>query len=165
MTIWSALWWVLLPDMLVFRKEKQYMERRWKDVQVGDFVKVMCNEIVPADLLLMHTSDPSGVCLIETSNLDGETNLKQRRALSGICVSVSDTLFPPMRSAFSSLCDWHFTIITRTTTSSTDMIYWTVTVKSSNTFLSQPVRTENTYLLDNIPKGLSAAVDSCLYTA
>lgn len=65
------------------------MERRWKDVHVGDFVKVVCNEIVCADLLLLHTSDPNGVCHIETANLDGETNLKQRRVVSGVCVSVS----------------------------------------------------------------------------
>uniref|UniRef100_A0A3B3HLB6 Phospholipid-transporting ATPase n=1 Tax=Oryzias latipes TaxID=8090 RepID=A0A3B3HLB6_ORYLA len=57
---------------------KHYIERRWKDVRVGDFVKVVCNETVPADLLLLHTSDPNNVCHIETSNLDGETNLKQR---------------------------------------------------------------------------------------
>uniref|UniRef100_A0A8C7ZYX8 Phospholipid-transporting ATPase n=1 Tax=Oryzias sinensis TaxID=183150 RepID=A0A8C7ZYX8_9TELE len=55
-----------------------YDVERWKDVRVGDFVKVVCNETVPADLLLLHTSDPNNVCHIETSNLDGETNLKQR---------------------------------------------------------------------------------------
>ncbi|KAI3351840.1 hypothetical protein L3Q82_020667 [Scortum barcoo] len=74
-------------------KKKQFLERCWKDVRVGDFVKVVCNEIVPADLLLMHTSDPNRVCHIETSNLDGETNLKQRRAMSGLCVS--DPAFEP----------------------------------------------------------------------
>lgn len=64
------------------------MERRWKDVRVGDFVKVVCNEIVPADLLLLHTSDPASVCHIETANLDGETNLKQRRVVPSLCISV-----------------------------------------------------------------------------
>lgn len=70
------------------RKEKQFVERRWKDVRVGDFVKVVCNETIPADLLLLHTSDPNCVCHIETANLDGETNLKQRRAVPRICISV-----------------------------------------------------------------------------
>ncbi|KAI9539058.1 hypothetical protein NQZ68_009135 [Dissostichus eleginoides] len=81
------------PCFIYSRKEKQFSERSWKEVRVGDFVKVVSNEIVPADLLLLHTSDPNGVCHIETSNLDGETNLKPRRAVSGVCVS--DPEFEP----------------------------------------------------------------------
>ncbi|KAG7518105.1 putative phospholipid-transporting ATPase VB [Solea senegalensis] len=73
------------PCLIYSRKEEQFTERRWKDVRVGDFVKVFSNEIIPADLLLLHTSDPNRVCLIETANLDGETNLKQRRVVPGLC--------------------------------------------------------------------------------
>lgn len=74
------------------RGAKQFVKKRWKDVRVGDFVRVVSNEIVPADLLLLHTSDPNGVCHIETSSLDGETNLKQRRAMTGLCVVVRHLL-------------------------------------------------------------------------
>ncbi|XP_070769520.1 phospholipid-transporting ATPase VB [Enoplosus armatus] len=91
------------PCLIYSRKEKQFMERHWKDVRVGDFVKVVCHEIVPADLLLLYTSDPSGVCLIETANLDGETNLKQRKAMSGLCIS--DPEFEPESLTSVVVCE------------------------------------------------------------
>ncbi|XP_045580165.1 LOW QUALITY PROTEIN: phospholipid-transporting ATPase VB [Salmo salar] len=72
------------PCLIYSRKEGDFVERRWKDVRVGDFVKVVSNEILPADLLLLHTSDHNGVCHIETATLDGETNLKQRQVVPGL---------------------------------------------------------------------------------
>ncbi|XP_034530913.1 probable phospholipid-transporting ATPase VD [Notolabrus celidotus] len=65
-------------------KQKAYVQRCWKDVQVGDFVRLSSNEIIPADMLLLYSSDPRGVCYIQTSNLDGETNLKQRQVVSDL---------------------------------------------------------------------------------
>ncbi|KHJ32142.1 putative calcium transmembrane m [Erysiphe necator] len=53
----------------------------WKNVKVGDFVRLYNNDQIPADIVVLSTSDSDGVCYVETKNLDGETNLKIRYAL------------------------------------------------------------------------------------
>ncbi|KAL8581296.1 hypothetical protein ACOMHN_028322 [Nucella lapillus] len=68
------------------KSEGRYVKREWAHVYPGDFVHLSCNEIIPADILLVRSSDPAGVCHIETSNIDGENNLKQRQRVSGIGV-------------------------------------------------------------------------------
>uniref|UniRef100_A0A8C8DLZ2 Phospholipid-transporting ATPase n=1 Tax=Oryzias sinensis TaxID=183150 RepID=A0A8C8DLZ2_9TELE len=73
--------------------QKDYVDCCWKDVRVGDFVRLSCNEIIPADMVLLYSSDPRGVCYIETANLDGETNLKQRQVVSDL--PLQDSQFSP----------------------------------------------------------------------
>ncbi|CAL8298624.1 unnamed protein product [Boreogadus saida] len=71
-------------------KQKAYIDQHWQDVRVGDFIRLSCNEIIPADVLLLYSSDPRGICYIETANLDGETNLKQRRVVSDLPLQGSE---------------------------------------------------------------------------
>eukprot|EP00250_Pteridium_aquilinum_P021090 c25023_g1_i2 orf=602-4156(+) len=56
-----------------------FKKRRWKELSVGNIVKVDCDEFFPADLLFLFSQNPSGSCYVETANLDGETNLKMKR--------------------------------------------------------------------------------------
>ncbi|XP_056358393.1 phospholipid-transporting ATPase VB [Oenanthe melanoleuca] len=85
------------------REEHAYVEKCWKDVRVGDFVQLQCNEIVPADILLLYSSDQNGICHLETANLDGETNLKQRRVVMG--ASSQDTVYEPEFFQNTIICE------------------------------------------------------------
>jgi magnesium-transporting ATPase (P-type) len=48
---------------------------------VGDLLFVSKNESLPSDMLILASSAHQGMCYVSTMNLDGETNLKPRRAL------------------------------------------------------------------------------------
>ncbi|PWY72960.1 phospholipid-translocating P-type ATPase [Aspergillus heteromorphus CBS 117.55] len=62
--------------------QARFKRQHWKDVNVGDFVRLYNGDQIPADLVILSTSDPDGACYVETKNLDGETNLKVRHALN-----------------------------------------------------------------------------------
>jgi len=53
------------------------VDKKWRDVKVGDVIMVVENEYLPVDLVILRTS-ADNVCYIETKNLDGETNLKHK---------------------------------------------------------------------------------------
>ncbi|KAF9014178.1 phospholipid-translocating ATPase [Cyathus striatus] len=77
----------------------------WEDIRVGDFVKIMDNEALPADILICATSEDEDVAFVETKNLDGETNLKSRNGVSALSELRTASACADPRHMFRVKCD------------------------------------------------------------
>ncbi|XP_012936830.1 probable phospholipid-transporting ATPase IIB isoform X3 [Aplysia californica] len=101
-TYWGPLAFVLfvtmsreaLDDYRRYRRDKEANSQKFKkltrdgiirvpssDIQVGHLVILEKNQRVPADMVLLRTSEKDGGCFIRTDQLDGETDWKLRLAV------------------------------------------------------------------------------------
>jgi len=62
-------------------KNKKLRDMEWSNVKIGNLVKVKKDENFPADMLIIYSSNKEKNFYMQTSNIDGETNLKERDAL------------------------------------------------------------------------------------
>ncbi len=60
-------------------KNGKFENTYWKDIYVGNIIKIQQDEKIPADVILLETDRDNGKCFVETKNLDGETNLKEKK--------------------------------------------------------------------------------------
>ncbi|KAJ6426336.1 hypothetical protein OIU84_022031 [Salix udensis] len=81
-------WYRFLQDLNVNNRTVKahaenglFVDKLWREISVGDVVKVKKDEYFSSDLLLLSSSYEDGVCYVETMNLDGETSLKIKRCL------------------------------------------------------------------------------------
>uniref|UniRef100_A0A6Q2YMS4 Phospholipid-transporting ATPase n=1 Tax=Esox lucius TaxID=8010 RepID=A0A6Q2YMS4_ESOLU len=85
----TGRWTTLVPLLfiLVVAAVKEFIEDLVRlpmlnqNVGVGEVVRAANGDHLPADLVILSSSEPQGMCYIETSNLDGETNLKIRQVI------------------------------------------------------------------------------------
>ena len=71
--------------------QKQFVITKWKDIFVGNIIKIKKDEYFPADCILISSSDrKTHNCFIETKNLDGETNLKIKKSINNFVERCKD---------------------------------------------------------------------------
>jgi phospholipid-transporting ATPase len=60
----------------------ELVDVEWQNLSVGDIVKLKNDDFIPADIVVLSTSDEKNSrCYIETSNMDGESDYKPRKGL------------------------------------------------------------------------------------
>ena len=73
------------------RNTHRFERIRWGDVKVGDFIKTNQDEFFPADMIVVRSTEDEGVCYVETKNLDGETNLKNKQVPKELMTTFEDS--------------------------------------------------------------------------
>lgn len=62
----------------------QWTHTRWRDLRVGDIIRLSRDEDVPADVIILHADGENGLTYVETVALDGESNLKPKQRPTGL---------------------------------------------------------------------------------
>ena len=71
--------------------KNNFVIKKWKDIFVGNIVKIKKNEYFPADCILISSSEKkTHNCFVETKNLDGETNLKIKKSINTFVEKCND---------------------------------------------------------------------------
>ena len=101
-TYWAPLGFVIsvalireaIDDFRRFQRDREVNSSRYlkltprghvsvasSDLKVGDIVYVEKGHRVPADMVLLRTTEHSGACFVRTDQLDGETDWKLKLAV------------------------------------------------------------------------------------
>ncbi|GIX64754.1 P-type ATPase 2 [Babesia caballi] len=77
--------------------DNRIVHKLWHMIEVGEIVFLQNGDTVPADMVLLGSSEINGVAYVETSCLDGESNLKKKEAV----IKVAEYLTRDLDTALS----------------------------------------------------------------
>jgi phospholipid-transporting ATPase len=88
----------LIEDLFRHRNDRKYNSIRFEifrsgrfarlpssEIRPGDIIRVRNGKEIPSDCAVIPPSDPSRICFVNEVNLNGETAIKQRKALEHFC--------------------------------------------------------------------------------
>lgn len=67
------------------KKNGELEECLWKELEVGDIIKLKKGEVCPADIVLLDSNDicnKEAVCYIDSSDNNGRTSLQRKKSCS-----------------------------------------------------------------------------------
>lgn len=78
-----------------------------ENIKVGDILEIHAKERIPADMVILSTSEPTGSIFIKTDQLDGETDWKVRRSIRSTHNFLFHDKFTPIDGAinYAPACD------------------------------------------------------------
>lgn len=139
-----------------------------KDLVVGDVVKLEGEEQVPADILVVGSSDEFLRCHISTCNLDGETNLKVSSCTHNLLHNFEIRIYsmlsqirycpsglPPLKTEFDFL---HLHVLIECDQPSADLYEFTGSVLIPMNHMASRLRCQSSHSF--IGKGISVTKNS-----
>jgi phospholipid-translocating ATPase len=102
----SALYKYGMRDRRCIRGNAVKMVDAWR-IRVGDVLEISAKERIPADMVILSTSEPTGSIFIKTDQLDGETDWKVRRAIRSTHPLLSQNKFAAISGeiTYAPACD------------------------------------------------------------
>ena len=95
---------------------KNWVSTRSGELRPGNIVKVVKDDEITCDILLVSTNFDNGTCFVDTKNLDGETNLKEKICMKDFKSIKEDKIEAELNGvidcdgANSNLNDWECNI-------------------------------------------------------